>query len=166
MASQPFITCLWFDAQAEDAARFYTSVFKNSSLGAISRYTEAGPGAPGDVMTVEFELNGQKFLGLNGGPIYTPNEAFSLMIPCADQAEIDYYWDALTADGGQPNVCGWLKDKYGYSWQVIPDKMPEWLGDPDEDRRARVSQVVFTMTKPDYAALENAYRGGQALSGN
>lgn len=153
----PFITCMWFDNQAEEAARFYTGVFKDSALGAIQRYTEAGPGEPGAVMIAEFELNGQKFVGLNGGPIFTPNESVSQMIPCADQAEVDYYWDALTADGGQESECGWLKDKYGFSWQVVPERVFAMLADPDEARRTRVSRAVYTMRKLDLAALERAY---------
>lgn len=159
MASAPFTTCLWFDDQAEEAARFYTSVFKDSSLGPVTRFTEAGPGEPGTVMIVQFELNGQRFIALNGGPVFTPNESVSVMVPCADQAEIDYYWDALTADGGQESECGWLKDKYGYSWQIVPGKLFEMLADSDQVRRARVSKAVYSMRKLDLAALERAYAG-------
>src|ERR1700691_6419803 len=112
MSSQPFTTCLWFDTQAEEAANFYTGVFKDSRLGQIHRRAEAGPGPAGTVLLVEFELNGQKFSGLNGGPQHTFNEAVSIVVPCADQAEVDYYWSHLS-EGGQEIACGWLKDRYG-----------------------------------------------------
>ena len=113
---------LWFDDQAEGAARFYTGIFKDAALGDIHRYTEAGPGKAGTVMLVEFELNGQRFTGLNGGPQpFGFNEAVSFCVTCADQAEVDYYWDALLEGGGEPSVCGWLKDRYGVRWQVVPE---------------------------------------------
>src|ERR1700722_20279884 len=122
MATEPFTTCLWFDTQAEEAAQFYTSVFKDARMDRVSRYGEAGPRPAGMVMTAEFELNGQKFLALNGGPEFTFTEAISFQIPCADQDEVDYYWDRLTADGGQPGPCGWLKDRFGVSWQIVPQR--------------------------------------------
>jgi predicted 3-demethylubiquinone-9 3-methyltransferase (glyoxalase superfamily) len=134
---EAFKIFLWFDGQAEEAARFYTSVFKDGSITGVHRNTEAGPGPAGDVMLVEFEANGQKFAALNGGPAFTFNEAISIMVTCADQAEVDYYWDALTADGGRENACGWLYDKYGLCWQVAPAAMT-------------------TMKKFDVAAIERA----------
>jgi predicted 3-demethylubiquinone-9 3-methyltransferase (glyoxalase superfamily) len=158
MTDKPFITCLWFDTQAEEAATFYTSIFKNSELGRVHRYTEAGPGPEGSVMLVEFELNGQKFSGLNGGPQHTFNEAVSIVITCADQAEVDYYWSRLV-EGGQEVVCGWLKDRYGLRWQIVPAVFFEMISDPDAAKAARVTQAMFGMTKFDIAALEQAYAG-------
>jgi predicted 3-demethylubiquinone-9 3-methyltransferase (glyoxalase superfamily) len=158
MEQRGFSICLWFDTQGEEAARFYTTVFKDSRLGRISRYTEAGPGPAGSVATVEFELNGQQFFVLNGGPLYTFNEAVSLTIPCADQAEVDYYWDRLT-EGGQEVACGWLKDKFGLFWQVVPTVQMEMMSDPDPEKVRRVYEAMFTMTKLDVAALQAAYEG-------
>jgi predicted 3-demethylubiquinone-9 3-methyltransferase (glyoxalase superfamily) len=156
MTDQPFITCLWFDTQAEEAANFYTSIFKDSKLGRVHRYTKAGPGPEGSVMLVEFELNGQKFSGLNGGPQFTFNAAVSIVIPCADQAEVDYYWSNLV-EGGQENVCGWLTDKYGLCWQIVPTVFFEMI--TDADKAAQVTQAMFGMTKFDIAALQQAYAG-------
>lgn len=159
MTSKPFTTCLWFDDQGEDAARFYTSVFKNSHITTISRYTDAGPGPEGHVFTVEFELNGQKFFALNGGPDhYGFNEAVSIMVECDDQAEVDYYWDRLTQDGAEI-ACGWLKDRYGFRWQIVPTRFFEMMRDPDQAKVARVTSVMMTMVKFDVAALERAYAG-------
>jgi predicted 3-demethylubiquinone-9 3-methyltransferase (glyoxalase superfamily) len=151
-----FTTCLWFDNQAEEAAHFYTAIFKDSAVGDIQRYTAAGPGPEGQAMLVEFTLSGQPFSGLNGGPAHTFNEAISFVIPCADQAEVDYYWDALLAGGGVPNVCGWLRDRYGVSWQVVPTVFFEMLR--DGSKAEQVTRAMFTMTKFDIAALEQAYR--------
>ena len=159
MTDQPFITCLWFDTQAEEAATFYTGVFKNSELGRVHRYTQAGPGPEGSVMLVEFELNGQKFSALNGGPQHKFNEAVSIVVPCADQAEVDYYWDSLLASGGQENVCGWLSDQYGLRWQIVPTAFFGMIADADSERAARVTQAMFGMTKLDIAGLERAYAG-------
>ena len=156
MTSHPFVTCLWFDTEAEQAATFYTGIFKDSSIGAIHRYTQAGPGEEGSVMLVEFELNGQKFSGLNGGPQYTLSPAVSIVVPCADQAEVDYYWTSLS-EGGQEVQCGWLTDKYGLSWQIVPARFFEMISDPDQQKTARVMQAMFGMTKFDIAALERAY---------
>jgi predicted 3-demethylubiquinone-9 3-methyltransferase (glyoxalase superfamily) len=156
MTDKPFITCLWFDTQAEEAATFYTGIFKNSELGRVHRYTEAGPGPEGAVMLVEFELNGQKFSGLNGGPLYTFNEAVSIVITCADQAEVDDYWSRL-AEGGQEVACGWLQDRYGLRWQIVPAVFFEMISDPDAAKVARVTRAMFGMTKFDIAALEQAY---------
>jgi predicted 3-demethylubiquinone-9 3-methyltransferase (glyoxalase superfamily) len=150
-------TCLWFDTQGEEAARFYVSLFPGSSIGRISRYTEAGPGPAGSVLTVEFEAAGQKFLALNGGPAHQLSEAFSLVIPCADQDEVDYYWDRL-ADGGEENVCGWVKDRFGLSWQVVPTVFLEMVTDPDPEKVRRVTEAMFTMKKFDIAALQKAFQ--------
>jgi predicted 3-demethylubiquinone-9 3-methyltransferase (glyoxalase superfamily) len=158
MTDRAFITCLWFDTEAEQAARFYTGIFKDSRLGRVYRYTGAGPGPAGSVMLVEFELNGQKFSGLNGGPQHTFNEAVSIVVPCADQAEVDYYWDSLLSGGGEEVACGWLKDRYGLRWQIVPTRFFEMI--QDQDRAARVTQAMFEMTKLDIAALERAYAGG------
>ena len=156
MTSHPFVTCLWFDTQAEQAAAFYTGIFKDSGITAIHRYTAAGPGQEGTVMLVEFELNGQKFSGLNGGPQYTFNPAVSIVVPCEDQAEIDYYWNRLT-DGGQEVACGWLTDKYGLSWQIVPAAFLELASDPDREKAARAMRAMLTMTKFDIAEIERAY---------
>jgi predicted 3-demethylubiquinone-9 3-methyltransferase (glyoxalase superfamily) len=160
MITEPFTTCLWFDTQAEEAAQFYTSVFKDTRMGQVSRYGEAGPGPAGTVITAEFELNGQKFVALNGGPEYTFTEAVSFQIPCADQDEVDYYWERLTADGGQPGPCGWLKDRFGLSWQVVPAMLGSLLGDPDPSKAAAATKAMLSMGKLDIAELERARDGG------
>jgi predicted 3-demethylubiquinone-9 3-methyltransferase (glyoxalase superfamily) len=156
MTSKPFTTCLWFDHQGEEAARFYLGIFKNSRLGRVHRYTEAGPGEEGTVATVEFELNGQRFLALNGGPLYQFSPAVSLIVECADQAEVDYYWDRL-AEGGQEVACGWVTDKYGFSWQVVPSVFLDMVTDPDPAKAARVTTAMLAMKKFDIAALHRAY---------
>ena len=158
MTNRALVTCLWFDTQAEEAATFYTGIFEEGRLGAVHRYTEAGPGAAGSVMLVEFELNGQKFSALNGGPQFTFNEAISIMVPCADQAEVDHYWDRLS-DGGQEIACGWLKDRYGLCWQIVPAVFFEMIADPDSAKAARVTRAMMDMTKFDIAALQQAYAG-------
>ncbi|HUB21283.1 MAG TPA: VOC family protein [Streptosporangiaceae bacterium] len=158
MTDRSLVTCLWFDTQAEEAARFYTALFKDAKLGAIHRNTDAGPGPAGAVMLVEFELNGQKFSALNGGPQFTFNEAVSIVVPCADQAEVDYYWDGLSG-GGQEIACGWLKDRYGLCWQIVPAVFFEMIADPDPAKAARVMQAMMGMTKFDLAGLEQAYAG-------
>src|SRR5690349_10254071 len=147
--------CLWFDRQAEDAANFYTSVFPNSTIGTVSRYPDDSGERAGEVLTVAFELDGVPYVGLNGGPQFTFDEAISITVDCADQAEIDHYWDALTADGGEEGPCGWLKDKFGLSWQIVPQ---DWdaIFSTDPDRAARVSAAMMTMKKLDIAALEAA----------
>ena len=155
MTQHPFVTCLWFDTQAEVAARFYTSVFQDAKLGRVLRNTQAGPGPEGAVMLVEFELNGQKFSALNGGPQHAFNEAISIVITCADQS----YWNSLLAEGGQEVACGWLKDKYGLCWQIVPAVFFEMVADPDPDKAARVTQAMLGMTKLDVASLEQAYAG-------
>ena len=154
--------CLWFDDQAEEAARFYTSIFPDSRIVKISHYTEAGKEIhnrpPGSVMTVDFELAGQSFTALNGGPLFQFNEAISLQIDCEDQAEVDHYWSKLTA-GGSEVQCGWLKDKFGVSWQVVPSVMAELVSDADPARASRVLNAMFPMKKLDIATLERAARG-------
>lgn len=157
-------TTLWFDTQAEEAARFYTSVFKDGKIGDIARYPEVGQettgGKPGSVMTVEFELNGMPFIGLNGGPAFTFSEAVSFEIDCADQAEVDYFWDRLS-EGGDPAAqqCGWLKDRFGVSWQVVPRALGELLGDPDRTKSNRAYEAMLQMKKLDIAALRRAFNG-------
>ena len=159
MATEGFTTCLWFDGKAEEAAQHYGSIFKNFQLGRVGRYTEAGPGPAGSVMAVEFEINGQRFVGLNGGPQFTFNESISFQIHCADQAEVDYYWSRLT-EGGEEGPCGWLKDRYGVSWQVFPGELIDMMSDPDPVRAARVAAAMFTMKKIDLAALRKAHADG------
>ena len=155
---------LWFDSEAEDAAKFYTGIFKNSKIGKIARYGKAGfeihQRPPGSVMTVEFELDGQKYLALNGGPIFKFNEAISFIINCDGQEEVNYYWDTLTA-GGDPRAqqCGWLKDKFGVSWQVVPKQMNELLSGGDAQKSQRTFQAMMGMKKIDVAELKRAYDG-------
>jgi predicted 3-demethylubiquinone-9 3-methyltransferase (glyoxalase superfamily) len=162
--AQSIVPCLWFDTQAEEAARFYTGVFKNSKMGKISRYTEAGREAhgkpPGTVMTVEFELNGQPFTALNGGPHFKFNEAVSFQIMCRDQEEVDHYWNRLT-EGGDPNAqqCGWLKDKYGLSWQVVPTALIEMVTDSDREKSGRAMEAMLQMKKIDIATVRRAFEG-------
>ena len=156
MTSKPFTTCLWFDTQGEEAVHFYLGIFKDSRLGRVHRYTNAGPGLEGSVATMEFELNGQKFMVLNGGPQYTFSPAVSIVVPCADQAEVDYYWNSLT-EGGQGVACGWLSDRYGLSWQIVPAVFLDMVGDADQEKVARVMRAMLTMTKFDIAEIEKAY---------
>ena len=149
---------LWFDTEAEAAADFYTSVFDSSRIVSVTRYPDAGPGPVGSVMTVEFELNGQRFVGINGGPQFTFSEAVSFQITCDTQDEVDYYWERLS-DGGQEVQCGWLKDRFGLSWQVVPTGMEELLNDPDPERANRAMEAMLTMVKLDVAALRAAADG-------
>jgi len=152
----PKITpCLWFDTQGEEAARFYTSIFPNSRIVDIAHYGEAGPRDAGTVMVVQFELDGQEFVALNGGPEFTFDEAISFQIDCADQEEVDRYSEALT-DGGEQGPCGWVKDRFGLSWQVVPKRMIELLSDPDEARAQRAMAAMLEMRKIDIAAVEAA----------
>lgn len=157
MKLQTITPCLWFDTQAEDAANFYCSVFKNSRIGKISRYGKEGfevhKQSAGTVMTVSFQLNGQEFTALNGGPIFKFNEAISFQIGCDTQEEIDYYWKKLT-DGGEEGPCGWLKDKFGLSWQVVPTILPKLMSDPKKSEK--VTKAFLQMKKFDIKALENA----------
>jgi predicted 3-demethylubiquinone-9 3-methyltransferase (glyoxalase superfamily) len=152
--------CLWFDGNAEEAVKFYTSVFKDGKILGTSYY---GPGMhlpEGTILTITFEIMGQEFMALNGGPEFKFDEAISLMIPCDTQEEIDYYWDKLTAAGGQPVQCGWLKDKYGLSWQVVPRIIEKHLNDKDQAKTNRVMKAVMGMVKLDIAEIEKAYREG------
>jgi predicted 3-demethylubiquinone-9 3-methyltransferase (glyoxalase superfamily) len=156
--AQKIIPNLWFDTEAEEAASFYTSVFDNSRIVNVTHYTDAGPRPAGMVMTVEFELNGQRFVGINGGPEFTFDEAVSFQINCETQDEIDYYWQRLT-DGGEEGPCGWLKDRYGLSWQVVPTGMDDMMNDSDPERATRVMQAILGMKKIDIAALQRAAEG-------
>ena len=155
---QKITPCLWFDTEAEDAAGFYTSIFKNSGITDIARYGEGGPRPAGLVMTVEFELDGQKFVALNAGPEFKFNEAISFQVSCGDQGEVDGFWSALT-EGGEESQCGWLKDRYGVSWQIIPTRLPELLSDPDPERSQRAMSAMMEMKKIDIAAVERAAAG-------
>ena len=149
---------LWFDTQAEEAAKFYVSLFDNSRIVSIARYGEAGPGAPGTVMTVEFELEGLSFIALNGGPQFHFTEAVSFSVDCESQEEVDKFWDALS-DGGEPGPCGWLKDKFGLSWQINPRILGQLLSDPDRAKAKRVMEAMLTMKKIEIADLERAAAG-------
>jgi predicted 3-demethylubiquinone-9 3-methyltransferase (glyoxalase superfamily) len=146
---------LWFNDQAEEAMNFYVSIFKNSKAGSVTRYGDAGPGPKGSAMTANFQLDGVDFTALNGGPQFPFTEAVSFVVHCETQQEIDYYWDKLTA-GGRPSQCGWLKDKFGLSWQVVPDVLPRLLKDPDPKKAQRVVQALMQMTKLDIARLQQA----------
>ena len=164
MAKSPKIApCLWFDNQAEEAARFYTGIFRKSKITAITRYGSAGFDVhhrpAGSVMTVEFELDGRPYVALNGGPQLKFTEAVSFMVSCADQDEVDRYWDALVADGGEEGPCGWLKDRYGLSWQIVPDVLLELTRSSDREVAARVTQAMYGMRKLDVAGLEAAAAG-------
>jgi len=152
---------LWFDDEAEEAAGFYISVFENSRTVNVTHYTEAGPRAAGMVMTVEFELDGQRFVAINGGPQFTFDEAVSFQIDCETQDEVDHYWERLS-EGGEEGPCGWLKDRYGLSWQVVPAGMEELFADPDPERAKRAMQAMLEMGKLDIAALRSAADGVSA----
>ncbi len=152
--------CLWFDGQAEEAATFYTSIFPDGRIETVARASADTPSGPkNSVLTVDFTLDGQRFVGLNGGPEFTFSEAISFVIDCADQAEVDRYWTALTADGGAPGPCGWLKDRFGVSWQVVPRRMYELINGPDAAASERAMQAMLQMSKLDVAELERAYAG-------
>lgn len=155
---QRITPCLWFDTQAEEAARFYVSIFKNSRIGTISHYGEGMPLPAGTVLTVMFELDGQQFMALNGGPIFPFTEAVSLMVWGDTQEEIDGYWAKLS-EGGKEVECGWLKDRYGLSWQVVPSAFQEMMKSPDEAAKARMMQAVMGMVKLDLAAMRKAFEG-------
>ena len=147
---------LWFDNQAEEAANFYTSIFKNSKVGNVARYGEAGPGPEGSVMTVSFQLEGQEFTALNGGPAFKFTEAISFFVDCKSQEEVDELWEKLTA-GGEEGPCGWLKDKFGLSWQIVPTVLIEMLNDPDPEKARRATEAMLQMKKIDIPTLERAY---------
>ncbi|GAA1729255.1 VOC family protein [Nonomuraea bangladeshensis] len=158
--TQKITTYLWFDHQAEEAATFYTSLFAGSRIVRVQRNGDAGPGEAGTVMLVEFELAGQRFLALNGGPHFTFNEAVSLYVDCEMQEEVDELWARLTADGGEESQCGWLKDRWGLSWQIVPSRLPELIADPDPGRAGRAMQAMLRMGKIDIRALEEAAAAG------
>lgn len=162
MKRQEMSICLWFDHHAEEAVQFYTSVFQDSKTGRISRFGKEGfehHGKPeGSVMAIDFELNGMHFIALNGGPEFTFNESISVVINCETQEEIDHYWSGL-CDGGQEGPCGWLKDRFGISWQVNPSVLPQYLTDPDPEKRKRVGEAIFRMKKLDIETLKKAYEG-------
>ena len=147
--------CLWFDTEGEEAATFYTSLFPNSRIKDVARYGSAGPRDEGTVMTVSFELDGREFVALNGGPDFTFNEAISFQVSCESQEEVDRYWSALS-EGGEEGPCGWLKDKFGVSWQIVPTRLPELLGDPDREKSQRVMQAMLGMRKIEIDGLERA----------
>jgi predicted 3-demethylubiquinone-9 3-methyltransferase (glyoxalase superfamily) len=155
---QKITPSLWFDTEAEEAAGFYTSVFKNSRIVNVARYTDAGRRPAGMVMTVEFELDGQRFVAINGGPQFKFDEAVSFQINCETQDDVDYYWERLS-EGGKEGPCGWLKDRYGLSWQVIPTGLEEVFNDPDPERASRATQAMLKMGKLDIAALRSAADG-------
>ncbi len=155
---QKITTFLWFDNNAEEAVNFYTSIFKDSKITNMSRYTEAGPGPAGSVMVANFTLNGQEFLALNGGPVYKFTEAISFVVNCEDQQEIDHYWDKLT-EGGSEVQCGWLKDKFGLSWQIVPTSIGKLMSDPDPSKGKRVAETLYKMKKIIIADLEKARDG-------
>jgi predicted 3-demethylubiquinone-9 3-methyltransferase (glyoxalase superfamily) len=150
---------LWYDDKAEEAANFYVSTFKNSRVKKVTRYPEGSPGPVGSVMTVEFELDEQEFVALNGGPHFKFTEAVSFVVNCETQEEVDYFWEKLTADGGQESQCGWLKDKYGLSWQVVPTILPKLFEDKDPEKSKRVMQAMLQMKKIDIETLKRASEG-------
>jgi predicted 3-demethylubiquinone-9 3-methyltransferase (glyoxalase superfamily) len=152
---QTITPCLWFDTEGEEAARFYTSVFPNSRIVDVSYYGSAGPRDEGTVMTVDFELDGHQFVALNGGPGFTFNEAISFQVPCETQEDVDRYWEALT-EGGEEGPCGWLKDRFGVSWQIFPRRLTELIADPDRERSQRVMAAMLGMRRLDLAELERA----------
>ena len=149
---------LWFDNNAEEAINFYTSVFKNSKVGSFTRWPEGGPGPAGQVLTASFTLDGQEFTALNGGPQFKFNESISFVVDCETQEEVDYYWNKLT-EGGEESQCGWLKDKFGLSWQIVPKALGELISDPDPVKSKRVLNAMLQMKKIDVAALEKVYKG-------
>jgi predicted 3-demethylubiquinone-9 3-methyltransferase (glyoxalase superfamily) len=158
---QRIVPNLWFDTEAEEAARFYVAIFEDSRIVGVTRYPEGAPGPAGEVMTVEWELDGQRFVGINGGPRFRFDEAVSFQITCSTQEELDYFWARLT-DGGQESECGWLKDRYGLSWQVVPEGMEELLGGDDPERAQRAMRALLGMRKPDMEELRRAADGAAA----
>jgi len=156
---QKIATFLWFDKEAKDAAEFYVSLFKNSRVTNVSHYPEGSPETPGSVMTVNFELDSQEYIALNAGPMFKFTEAISLFVNCDDQAEVDRLWSALTNNGGEESQCGWLKDRWGLSWQIIPTKMMSYVGGSDPEGSKRAMQAMLQMRKIDLATIESAYKG-------
>ena len=159
MSQQKIVPNLWFDTQAEEAAHYYIDVFGGGRVLTVARYPEGAPGPAGTVMTVEFEVAGQRFVGINGGPEFRFTEAVSFQVDCADQAEVDRFWDRLVGDGGEESQCGWLKDRYGLSWQIVPAGMDDLFADPDPARAQRAVQAMLGMRKLDVAALRAAADG-------
>ena len=157
--AQRIVPNLWFDTQAEEAAAFYCSIFPNSRVTLVTRYPEGAPGPAGEVMTVEFELDGERVVAINGGPQFTFSEAISLAVTCEDQAEVDRYWEQLLEGGGEEGPCGWLKDRFGLSWQVVPEGMDEVFANPDPAVAQRAFQAMMGMKKLDLAALQAAAAG-------
>jgi predicted 3-demethylubiquinone-9 3-methyltransferase (glyoxalase superfamily) len=157
--SQKITTYLWFDGNAEEAVAHYTSIFPRSTITKVARWGEGGPGPQGTVMNIAFELDGQQFIALNGGPHFKFTPAISLFVSCESQAEVDMYWSKLLAGGGKPTACGWLEDRFGLSWQIIPEKLVTLMSDPDPKCAGRVTQALMTMQKIDIAALERAHQG-------
>jgi predicted 3-demethylubiquinone-9 3-methyltransferase (glyoxalase superfamily) len=157
--TQKITTFLWYDHEAEEAARLYTSLFNDSKILNVARYGDAGPGPKGSAMTVNFQLAGQEFIALNGGPMYKFTEAISLMVHCENQQEVDGLWNKLTANGGEESMCGWLKDRFGLSWQIIPTALFQLIGDPDPEKARRATEAMLQMKKIDIAALERAHGG-------
>ncbi|MGH9728401.1 MAG: VOC family protein [Candidatus Acidiferrales bacterium] len=155
---QKIVPFLWFDSQAEEAAKFYVSIFKNSKVGTVRRYGDAGPGPKGTVMSVEFHLESQDFYALNGGPLFTFTPAISLFVNCETQPEVDELWEKLSA-GGKPNRCGWTQDKFGLSWQIIPTALGKLMGDADPQKAGRVMKAMLQMNKIDIKGLQQAYEG-------
>src|SRR5579864_4590197 len=160
---QKIVPFLWFDGKAEEAANYYVSIFKNAKLGTIRRYGDAGPGPKGSAMSVEFDLDGQHFIALNGGPQFTFTPAISFFVNCETQEEVDELWDKLSA-GGKPNRCGWLQDKFGLSWQIIPTALGKLMGDPDPEKSKRVMQAMLGMAKIDITGLQRAYDSAKAAA--
>jgi predicted 3-demethylubiquinone-9 3-methyltransferase (glyoxalase superfamily) len=156
---QPIAPCLWFDSIAEEAVNYYVSVFPDSRVLHVDRYSDVGPDPEAPVVFIEFQINGQPFQAINDGPLFTFSEAISFSIECEDQQEVDYYWNTLIGDGGEPSECGWLKDKYGVSWQVVPRVLNELLRDADRERGGRVMRRMLQMQKLDIAELQAAYDG-------
>jgi len=164
MAGQKITPFLWFDKQAEEAAHFYVSIFKNSKILHVSRYGDAGPGPKGSVMVVNFQIAGQEFTALNGGPLFKFSEAFSFVVNCENQQEVDEYWSKLTSGGGQESQCGWLKDKFGFSWQIVPTALAKLMSDKDPANASRVMQALLQMQKIDITTLEAAAKGAVPVS--
>ncbi len=156
---QKITTFLWFDGNAEEAVAFYTSEFRDAKAGDILRHGKAGPGPEGTVLTASFELSGQQFTALNGGPHFKFNEAISFVVHCEDQAEVDYYWERLTENGGAESQCGWLKDKFGLSWQITPSVLLELISDPDPEKSERVMRAMMQMVKIDIETIKRAHAG-------
>jgi predicted 3-demethylubiquinone-9 3-methyltransferase (glyoxalase superfamily) len=151
-------TCLWFDTEGEEAATFYVSIFENSRITEVTHYGDAGPRPAGTVLTVAFEIDGQPFLALNGGPEHQFTEAISFQVPCSTQRDVDHFWEVLGA-GGEPGPCGWLKDRFGVSWQIVPDELPKLIGDPDPARAERAMKAMLAMSKIDIEAIRRAADG-------